>query len=185
MLCSLPIVNTQQDISDITRALRPYQKISGNYKATFAWVGNRTNVEYDYVGLNDLNPGRRKPKMKAQLNRSWPLLLKWYFFSAINSCNFQKENMSCSLSRKMVYLTCIRTPEIISSMFCVSTLNLQWYQKSYDHTKQIKYCTEFHHRIGNKHSLKIWSLRCTFGKTFNKWINVINQCHNLYLLIIY
>ena len=38
--------------------------------------------------------------------------------------------MSYSLSRKMVCLVCIPTPETISSMFCVSTLNLQLYQKS-------------------------------------------------------
>ena len=60
MFCSLPIVNTQQDILDITRALRPYKRISQNYKAMFVWVGNRTNVEYDFVGLNDIKPGRRK-----------------------------------------------------------------------------------------------------------------------------
>ena len=59
MFCSLPIVNSKEDIKDITRALQDYQRNSENFRTMFAWVSNRTNVGYDYVGLSDLKSGTR------------------------------------------------------------------------------------------------------------------------------
>ena len=59
MFCSLPIVNTKDDIKDITKALQYYDRNSENFNAMFALIGNRTNVGYDYVGVNDLNAGTR------------------------------------------------------------------------------------------------------------------------------
>ena len=59
MFCSLPIVNSKEDIKDITRALQHYHRNAENFRTMFAWVGNRTNVGYDYVGLSDLKSGTR------------------------------------------------------------------------------------------------------------------------------